>query len=360
VVETVKYDLLVKGGLVIDPSQGIHDKLDVAVFKGRIVNLGVNLNPKESKEVLEVDGQIVTPGVIDLHTHVFYLLGHKREGLKVDSTSLAKGVTTVLDAGSFYPEDVEAFRYYIVERSRTRVYALLSMKPDGNPREYGETVKANRDFLVGIKYHHGGLGTMDMLILAREAADWGECMLMCEPYGPKLKTILEYMYKGDVLTHSFHPPPRRGLLDEDGKVLPEVWEAIERGVYLDQGHGRSGFSFEVAEKCLKQGLPPFTISTDLHKLSVNGPVYDMPTTMSKWMALGMSLEEVIKRSTLHPAIVLKKDGYLGTLKIGACADISCFKMFEGEFVFEDSAGEKRTGRYKLEPMHVVRSGEVVF
>ena len=175
--------------------------------------------------------------------------------------------------------------------------------------------------------------------MAREAADYGECMLMCEPYGPKLKTILEYMYKGDVLTHSFHPLPRRGLLDENGRVLPEVWEAVRRGVYIDQGHGNGGFGFDVAEKCLRQGLLPFTISTDLHKLCVDGPVYDMPTTMSKWMAIGMSLDEVVKRATLHPAIVLKKEKEFGTLKVGSCGDISCFNLLEGEFVFEDVIGE---------------------
>jgi len=356
----VEYDLLIKGGLLIDSSQGIHSEMDIGICKGRVSVLGKDLDPTRSRKVLDANSQIVTPGLIDMHTHVFYLLGHWRsQTLEADSTSLAKGVTTVLDVGSICPEDVEAFRHYIVNKSKTRVYALLYMKPNGKPREYAQIIKDNSDFVLGCKYHHETLGTMDMLLLAREAADWGRCILMCEPYGPKLRTILDYLYRGDVLTHSFHPSPRRGLLDEDGRVLPEVWEAVRRGVYLDQGHGSAGFGFDVAGKCLNQGLSPYTISTDLHRSCVNGPVYDMPTTMSKWMAIGMPLDEVVKRATLHPAIVLKKEEEIGTLRVGACGDVSCFKLLEGEFTFEDVVGERRTGRYKLETTHVIRAGEVI-
>lgn len=356
----VKYDLLIKDGLLIDPSQGIKAKMDVAILEGKVAELKEGIDPSNSRHLLDAKGLIVTPGLIDLHTHVYYLLGHwSCDTLEVDSTSLSKGVTTVLDAGSIYPEDVDAFRYYIANRSRTRVYALLCMRRQGG--RYAEAVKANRDLVIGIKWHHGppeeDAATLSM---ARDAADWGECILMCEPYGLELKTILGRLYKGDVLTHSFHPPPRKGLLDENGKVLPEVWEAVNRGVYLDQGHGRSGFSFQVAEKCLEQGLLPFTISTDLHKRCLRGPVYDMPTTMSKWLALGMPLEEVVKRSTWNPAIVLRKEDEIGTLKIGACGDVACFKVLEGTFSFLDSVGETRRGRYKLEAIHVIRAGEVVF
>ena len=356
-----KYDLLVKNGLLIDPSQKIHSKMDVAISKGKIVEITESIDPKKTEKVLDVTNQIVTPGLIDIHTHVFYLIGHWRDiCLDVDETCLKKGVTTVLDVGSPYIEDLPAYRHYIVNQHKTRVYALVYQRASDGPRDLTKGIKENSDFVLGVKYHHEALGTMDMLLLARENADHAGCMLMCEPYGPDLKTILSYLYKEDCLTHSFHPLPRRGLLDEGGKVLKEVRDAVERGVYLDQGHGGGGFGFDVAEKCIKQGLLPWSISTDLHTGNINGPVFDMPTTMSKWLMLGLSLEEVIKRSTLNPAIVLKKEKEIGTLKIGACADITVLRMDEGEFTFVDCARENRIGNKRLTAIHTIRGGEIIF
>jgi len=357
----VEYDLIVKNGLLIDPSQKIHAGRDIAISKGKVAAVAEDLDIEQADRVIDATNQIVTPGIIDIHTHVFYLISHWGSiSLDADETSLAKGVTTVLDVGSPFVEDLPAYRHYIINRQKTRAYALVYQRASDGPGGLVKGIKENSDFVLGVKYHHEALGTMDMLLLARENADRAGCMLMCEPYGPNLKTILEYLYKGDCLTHSFHPLPRRGLLDENGKVLKEVWDAVERGVYLDQGHGSNGFGFDVAERCLKQGLLPWSISTDLHSQCVTGPVFDMPTTMSKWLMLGLSLDEVIKRSTLNPAIVLKKEDEIGALKVGACADITIFRMDEGEFTFADSAGERRIGNKKLTVTHTVRGGEIIF
>ena len=375
------YDIVVKNGLVIDPYQDIHEVMDLAISNGKIVDVRKGINESLAGKVIDASGLIVTPGIIDIHVHCCYNI--LNIGIDPESCCLEKGCTTVLDAGSTGELNFRGFRKYVIERSRTRILALLNIESLGMieygsqgqkwPKlimEYEElfinvenTVKViedNRDVILGIKWAHHGLTG---LRLAREAADRAKCILMAENH-LEPETI-KYLKKGDIVTHSFHGlkwmgNPYDGILNEDGNVKPEFYDAIKRGVIIDVGHGAASFSWKVAEKAFSQGVKPDTISTDLHVSSVKGPVYDMPTTMSKFLLLGMSLEEVIKRSTLHPAIVLKKDGYLGTLKIGACADISCFKMLEGEFVFEDSAGEKRTGRYKLEPMHVVRSGEVVF
>lgn len=356
-----KYDLVVKNGLLIDPSQKIKEKMDVAIQGDRVAEVSSEIDVRQGEKVIDAKNQIVTPGLIDLHTHVFHLQSHWRDlCLDVDETSLMKGVTTVLDVGSPYIEDLPAFRHYIVNQHKTRVYALVYQRASDGPKDLVKGIKENSDFVLGVKYHHEAIGTMDMVLLARENADHAGCMLMCEPYGPTLKTILEYLFRGDCLTHSFHPLPRRGLLDEDGKVLKEVWAAVNRGVYLDQGHGSGGFGFDVAEKCLKQGLQPWAISTDLHTANINGPVYDMPTTMSKWLMLGLSLEDVVRMSTLNPAIAMHIEDEIGTLKVGACADVTVLNLEKGEFIYVDSAGEKRKGKEKLTATHTVRAGEVIF
>jgi dihydroorotase len=171
--------------------------------------------------------------------------------------------------------------------------------------------------------------------------------------------VLKFMKRGDVLTHCFQGGPAPSVIDEDGKIRPEVEEAYRRGVLFDVGHGLASFSFRVAEKAIQQGLVPTTISTDLHMANINGPVYDIGTTLSKFLLLGLSLSDVVKRATDNPAKVLGINDKIGNLRAGAIADIVVWKLLDGRFEFVDCVGEKRIGQKLLKPVHVVSSGELL-
>ncbi len=219
-------------------------------------------------------------------------------------------------------------------------------------------IERNRDNILGVKWAHHGV---EGLRLARDAADRADCLLMAENHHQP--EALKYMKKGDIITHLYHGlriEQNDGLLDKDGRVQPEFFDAIKRGVILDVGHGAGSFRWWVAEEGLKQGIKPDTISTDLHRGSFNGPAYDMPTTMSKFLLLGLSLDEVIRASTTRPAEVLGKQDEIGTLKIGASADLTVFKIEEGKFTFVDVKGESRIGKQKLTVTKVIKDGEIVF
>lgn len=373
------YDLVVKNGTVIDPSQGIHEQKDVAASKGRIVDVRKGINAAEARRVVEASGMIVTPGVVDIHTHCCYRIAHI--GIDPEIICLAKGSTTILDAGSTGELNFTGFRKYVIERSRTRIYALLNIESLGmvefavkkqkwpelitghdemfiNIEGTLDVIERNRDVILGLKWAHHGL---EGLRLAREAADKAGCFLMAENhYEPE---ALKYLKKGDVVTHLLHGirmEQHDGLLDEDGKVQPEFFDAIKRGVILDAGHGAGSFTWRVAKEAFNQGIRPNTISTDLHVVNFNGPVYDMPTTMSKFLHLGMPLDDVIKASTTKPSEVLSKQDEIGTLKVGAYADLTIFKLEEGRFTFVDVKGEKETGRQRLIVTDVIKNGEIIY
>jgi len=377
------YDIIIKNGLLIDPFQGLHDKRDVAVSNGRIEAVESNIASSGAKRIIDASNLIVTPGLIDLHTHVSYNV--IRLGVDPESSCLSRGCTTAVDAGSTGYLNFTPFKKYVIEKSRTRILAMLNIESLGmiefmdrsterwpelltcldgiftplfvNVENAVKTIEENRDTILGIKWaHHHIMG----LELARKAADKAKCLIMAE--NRFSRDALRYLKKGDVLTHLYRPPGSEkdyGLLDGEGKVLPEFFEAIKKGVILDVGHGKASFSWNVAEKAVAEGIKPDTISTDLWVDNINGPVYDMPTTMSKFLLLGISLDEVIKASTAKPAEVLGKTGEIGTLKPGACADITIFKLEKGKFVFEDTLGEKRIGSQKLEPIHVIREGDLI-
>ncbi|RJS75644.1 amidohydrolase/deacetylase family metallohydrolase [Candidatus Bathyarchaeota archaeon] len=373
------HDLVVKNGTVIDPSQKIHEQKDIAISEGKITDLRKGINAAGAKHVIDASGLIVTPGLVDLHVHCSYRIVH----LAVDPEliCLAKGSTTVLDAGSTGELNFTGFRKYVIEPSRLKIFALLNIESLGMI-EYGrgnlkwpslitgrdemfinientlEAIRRNRDVILGIKWaHHGIKG----VALAREAADKANCFLMAENH--LQPETLRYMKKGDIITHLYHGlrvEQHDGLLDENYKVQPEFFDAVKRGVILDVGHGAGSFVWEIAEKGLEQGIKPDTISTDLHVGSFNGPVYDLPTTMSKFLLLGLSLDEVVEASTTKPAEVLGKQNEIGTLKPGACADLTVFKLEEGKFRFVDVNKKQRMGRQKLTVTNVVKSGEIVF
>lgn len=367
--------------MLVDPSQGINECMDVALSEGKVVEIQNKISSAQARRVLDATGKIVTPGLIDIHVHCCHNIAYI--GVDPESSCLAKGSTTVLDVGSTGELNFMGFRKYVIDRCRTRIFALLNIESLGmiefsreqewsklimdheekfiNKRDTLRAIRENQDVILGIKWAHH---TLKGLQIARKAADEAGCLLMAENhYQPE---ALRYMKKGDIITHIFHAyqpalkiRPHDGILDEDGNVQPEFYDAVKRGVIMDVGHGFGSFTWEVAERAFEQGIRPDTISTDLHVLNVDGPVYDMPTTMSKFLLLGMSLYDVIRASTARPAEVLGKRDEMGTLKPGACADITIFKLEEGKFTFTDVNGNKRNHRQRLNVKKVIRAGEII-
>ena len=356
----MKWDLLVKGGTVVDPSQKLHTVTDVAISGDKIAEVEPELDETDAKTVIDATGKIVTPGFIDLHTHN-YISGSSLPCLPADTTSLANGVTTILDAGTATPSEFPHYWETDIAEAKTRMYALVRIPMPWGPdpttiEETAQTIGRYSDTLIGVKYHHSQ--HYPTLPLAREATDFAGGILMAEAYGTPIPHLLQYLNPGDILTHTFHASFRFPLWDHRGNVWPQVWEAVERGVYLDIGHGARGFIFRTMEHALEEGLKPTTISTDVHQGNVDGPVYDMPTTMSKMLALGISLDDVIEMSTVTPAKALRQEGILGTLKPGAQADVTVSELATGEFVYLDVLHEKRVGERRILPETVIYRGGI--
>jgi dihydroorotase len=387
-VELAMYDLLVKGGTVIDPSQQINGRYDIAISEGKIASVAEEIPSSSARKIVDAKNGVVTPGLIDLHTHVYW--GATRLSLNPDLTSLPKGVTTVLDAGSSGCTNFLGLRKFIIEPSRTRVLALLHISSIGLASPSGVTeledvrnidydgavkvAQENRDVILGMKIRLGvppvslvGRHGQLALRLALEAAEDMDGLLMVHPKGiypgVLIQDVLRILRKGDILTHFLHPQysgfPQVTIFSEEGKLLPEMWEARKRGVVFDVGHGSGSLSFENARKAFAEGFEPTTISTDLFTTNVNGPVYDLPTTMSKFLNLGLPLEKVVEMTTLKPAQVLGKQDEIGTLKLGVVADVAVFTLEEGTFTFRDVRRQTLIGNKRLVPHTVIRAGEVV-
>ena len=375
-----RYDLLVKGGKVVDPSQGLSAERDVAISGHRVARVAANISESDALHVLKAEGKIVTPGLIDIHTHVYD--GVAPLGIPADPNCVAKGVTTAVDAGSSGAHTFPGLRKYVINVVDTRVFALLNislvgqstLSPDNewgelldlrylNPKLAIRTIERNRDVIVGLKIRMSrsitGPHDLEALALAREAAEAVNLPIMVhigDSYSP-LKEVLARLKKGDVITHTFHGR-ERGILDQRGRVLPEVRKAVANGVHLDVGHGAGSFSFDTAEKALEQDVLPGTISSDLHQYNVHGPVFDLATTLSKFLHLGLSLDQVIERATTNPARTFGQMEGLGTLKEGAEADVAVFSLEEGDFEFIDAMGAKRMGQRKLIPVATVKAGKL--
>ena len=376
-----RYDLLVKGGRVVDPSQGLSAERDVAISGHRVARVAANISESEALHVIKADGKIVTPGLIDVHTHVYD--GVAPLGIPADPNCVAKGVTTAVDAGSSGAHTFPGLRKYVINVADTRVLALLNISlvgqstlssPDNewgelldlryvNPKLAIKTIERNRDVIVGLKIRLSRVITgphdLEALALAREAAEAVNLPIMVHIGGSHspLKQILAQLKKGDVITHTFHGK-ERGILDQRGRVRPEVRKAVANGVHLDVGHGAGSFAFDTAEKALEQDVLPGTISSDLHQYNVNGPVFDLATTLSKFLHLGLSLDQVIERATTNPARTFGQMKGLGTLKEGAEADVAVFSLEEGDFEFVDAMGAKRMGHRKLNPVATVKAGKL--
>jgi dihydroorotase len=374
------YDLLIKGGKVVDPSQNLSGERDVAIAGTKIVRVAQNIPESEGRQILNARGKIVTPGLIDIHVHVYD--GIAPLGIPADPNCIAKGVTTVVDAGSAGAHTFPGFRKNVISVVDTRVYALLNISVIGqstwsSDNPYGElldlryvnpklairTIEKNRDVILGVKVRLSrplaGEHDVEALRLAKEAAQAVQLPLMVhigDTFSP-LKDILAMLSKGDVITHSFRGG-EGGILDGNGRVLPAVRTAMNRGVHLDIGHGAGSFSFDTAEKALKQDVLPGTISSDVHHFNVHGPVFDLATTLSKFLHLGLTLEQVIERSATNPANTFGFPKGLGSLRENAEADVAVFFLAEGDFEFVDALRQKRMGHRKLIPVATVKAGAI--
>jgi dihydroorotase len=377
------FDLIVRGGRVIDPSQNLDAVADVGVIGPRIAALGANLAEHGVRgEVVDASGLVVTPGWVDLHTHVFW--GVAPLGVDADSNCLRRGVTTAVDAGSSGASTFPGFKRYVIDVSLTRVVAMLHLSVIGMARDDGfgdgigeledirwanvesalSIARAFADVITGIKIRisqeHVGQDadrTREVLRRARQVADaiGKPVMVHSGQTAIPLDEILSYLLRGDVVTHVYHARDE-GVLDERGTVRASVRAAVERGVNFDVGHGAGSFSWRVARAGLEQGLLPGTISSDIHAWNIAGPVYDLATTASKFLHLGLSLPAVLQRVTATPAACIGRTGELGTLSPGAAADISLFQLVEGEFRFRDSGGAEELGGTRLKPVAVIRNG----
>ena len=369
-------DLLIKGGTVIDPGQNLHASLDVAVKDGKILELSPDIPPARALRVVSAKNKIVTPGLIDVHVHVFEGVGPT--GLNADQYCLGRGVTTAVDAGSTGYADIAGFRQYVIKPSATRIYALVDIGARGtllglignyanldwvNAQLTARAAETNKPDVVGIKVRLSkeitGSNDPEIFKRALEAAKLSHLPLMVhvgDSYSP-LPEILRQMRKGDVLTHCFTGRPH-GPLDANGKIIPEILDCRQRGILFDVGDGGPHLDLDVAEKCLQQNFLPDTIGTDLGGLSYNGPVYDLVTEVSKFLLLGLSLDQVIERVTLRPTRMFNFGTELGSLRPGTVADISILEVREGSFLFTDSTGKKRTGKQKLQSAATVRAGKL--
>ena len=367
--------LLIKAGRVIDPASGLSAIRDIAIADKRISRIAPSITEAGAQRVLDARGKIVTPGLIDIHVHVYDALAST--SINADVSSVAKGATTVVDAGSAGARIFPGFRKYVIERSKTRVFALLNISNVGfaapnelsdlsfvDPASVVRTIEQNRDVILGIKVRMtpNVVNKQDLEVLkrTREAADGARVPIMVHIGGgaATLKEILSFLKSGDIVTHALHA--RSGqIMDQSGKILSEVIEAQSRGVFMDIGHGSGNLSFEVAEKAASVGWFPDTISSDIHSGNVNGPVFDLATTLSKFLHVGMTLEQVVRCATATPAKIFRFPEKVGALAEGSPADVGLFTLEEGQFEFTDSVRQKRTGRQKLTHFATVIGGEVL-
>ncbi|MBM3263358.1 MAG: amidohydrolase/deacetylase family metallohydrolase [candidate division Zixibacteria bacterium] len=370
----MSYDLLLKGATVVDPGQGRHGVYDVAVAAGVIAEIGERLDGP-ARQTIRLDGKILTPGWIDIHAHVY--AGATTFGIKADALCLATGVTTVVDAGSPGWTNVRGFKEFIADPARTRILTFVHISSIGllnsmrgemedihnaDPERTAQVIEMWPDLCIGVKVRQGrlqvGENGIEPLKRAVEAAEMVGVRLMVHiDQGVPLSSVLERLRPGDIVTHCYHGKGDN-ILNGGETVVPEVYEARKRGVFFDLGHGAGSFHYEVARKAIRQGFYSDVISTDLHIYSLFDPVYSLPETASKVLNLGVSLEEVVRQTTINAARAIGRDDTLGALIPGAVADIAVFELKEGEFVFTDSHGQQEMGNRKIEPVLTVRAGTV--
>jgi len=373
----MSFDLVLRGGRVVDPSQKLDAVTDVAFAAGKVAAVGNALKVEPGTDVRDVSGYIVTPGLIDLHTHVYW--GGTSLGIDAEEFCRTSGVTTAIDTGSAGPGNFAGFRKHVIEPSQVRILAYLHVSHAGiygfshrvmvgeseeirlmNPIDAVQVADANRDLIVGIKVRVGrtssGASGIVPLQIALEVANEVGMPLMChiDHPPPTYEEVVSLLRPGDVLTHAFRPFPNAPCTAQ-GTVKQIVLQARERGVLFDIGHGRGSFAFKTARAMLANGFYPDTISSDVHILCINGPAFDQVTTMSKFLCMGMPFPDVVAASTVNAAMALRRPE-LGSLKPGSVGDATLLSIRDGKFDYEDVVGEHLIGDRKIVSEGVVIGG----
>ena len=380
-----RIDILLKGGHVIDPCNKIDKVMDVAITAGKISGVAPSIPGDSAKKIVNVSGMYVTPGIIDMHVHVFHgtdagsYLANGFHGLPADGFTFRAGVTTVVDAGSSGWKNFRSFKAQTIDRAKTRVLAFLNIVgigmygrleeqdvSDMNPEMTAYMIRHEfPDIIVGIKSAHywGDFTQVDRAVKAGELGGVPVMVDFGEHHPPNSieELFMKHMRPGDIFTHTYANgfEDRETVVDKEGKVKPFVFAAQKRGIVFDVGHGGGAFSWIQAVPAMQQKFWPTTISSDLHTESMNGGMKDMTNVMSKFLAMGMPLQDVILRCTWNPATVINRK-QLGNLSIGSEADVAVFSLREGDFGFLDVTGAKVKGKQKLEAELTIRAGKVVW
>jgi dihydroorotase len=380
------FDLLIQGGHVIDPANGIDGVMDVAVQGGKIARVAVGIAAAEASKVVDAGGLYVTPGILDIHTHVYPFRPAGRnyiEGMNADAHLFSSGVTTTVDVGTAGWKHFDDFKTHIIDKAKVRILALINIASGGmvdadteqveaelQPEIVASLAKAYPETVVGVKTAHYWTvhpwdDTHHPWTSVERAVEAGELcgmpvMVDFWPRPPErsyAELILKKLRPGDIHTHVF--AQQFPVLAADGKVNDFMFAARERGVIFDLGHGAGSFWFRNAAPAYQGGFAPDTLSTDLHMGNINGPVVGMANTMSKFLNIGMPLAEVIRRSTCAAARVIRRPA-LGTLSEGAEADLAVFELRQGRFSFADCGKARLSGAYRLECQLTLRAGEIVY
>ena len=372
------FDLLLTGGTVLNPASGVRQELDVAVKDGRIAALEAKLPRAQAKSVIEMPGCYVTPGLIDFHVHSFW--GVNPYGCELDALCMSTGVTTAIDAGSSGPINFKGFRKLVYEPSKTRMIAFIALAQHGVLNDPGEledlrfadpnaaaaTVGESPDVGVGIKVrlHKKGVGQngREALRLAIRAGEASKSPVMVHVGNTaiSMSEIADTLRGGDVITHCY-TPQKPSIIDEQGKLLPEVRKAKERGVIFDVGHAGGHFDFNLVRRAMGEGIVPDIISSDLHgRLSQPGfgVVGDLLTTLTKFLPLGLTFDEIIARCTTNPARVIGWQDRIGTLEVGREADIAVLQLVNEPTKLRDSVGGEMTVNERIAARWTIRRGEV--
>jgi dihydroorotase len=378
--ENGNYDLLLQRGHVIDARNKISAIRDVAIKDGRVAAVEAHIDPAKALKTIDVHGLYVTPGLVDIHVHVYTGTGeaHSYAGdlsLYPDGFTLRSGVTTGVDAGSSGYRNFEDFKQRVIDRSKTRILAFLNIVGAGmrgpkyennlsdmEARPAAEMAMKHKGLIVGIKTAHFAGPEWTPVEHAVEAGTLANIPVMVDfganrPERPMAELVTKKLRPGDIYTHMYS-----GLRNEqtpDGHVNPAMWQARKRGVIFDVGHGGGSFAWRIAVPAMKEGFLPDSISTDLHASSMNSALKDMTTLLSKFLALGMSIDDVIARGTWNPAREIHHEE-LGNLSVGAPADVAVFSIQHGSFGFDDMYGARLRANSKLVCELTVRDGKVVY
>jgi dihydroorotase len=375
-----KYDLLLRGGRVIDPRNNINAIRDVGITAGKIAAISPKIDPADAMTTADVSGLIVTPGLVDIHSHVYAGTGEKGSyagdnSVYPDVVAPRSGVTTVVDAGSSGWRNFEDFKQRIVDRSVTRVLAFVNIVGNGMrggkfeqdlqdmaAAPTADMVRRYPGVIIGVKTAHYSGPEWTPVESAVEAGTLANVPVMVDfgarrPERPLAELVTKKLRPNDIYTHVYSG--LRGELDPSGKLNPALWEARKRGVLFDVGHGATSFSWRVAVPAIKEGFLPDTISTDIHVASLSGGMKDLPNVMSKFLALGMPVDEVIRRTTWNAARAIHQES-LGHLSLGATADVAVWRIESGKFGFVDGPGSRLNGTQRIVCELTLRDGKVVY